>query len=330
MSSSSEQIQTALSTGQGTVVKKSQGTYFVRAGGRVVTCASSSRLRKNLIYPIAAPTSLHHRVKEVKDIGAVDPIAVGDQVTFQHAGDGTGLITAVLPRRNQLARPAAGNKPLEQVIVANVDQVVPVMSAARPAPKWELLDRYLAAAEAAGVSSLIVITKADLDPDQALLDDVRSFERLGYPVLLTSTVTGVGLDEFRAALTGLVSVFVGKSGVGKTSLLNAVEPGLGLRVRAVSDATDKGRHTTTHLELFDLHTGGAVVDTPGMREFGLWKLAGADLAQAFVEMRPYLGRCKFGAGCTHSHEPGCAVKAAVEAGAIGTRRYQSFLRLQGE
>lgn len=330
MSSSFEQTPTALTIGDGLVVKKSQGTYFVRSAGQVVTCASSNRLRKNLIYPTAAPTSLHHRVKEVKGIEAVDPIAVGDRVMFNHAGDGTGLITAVLPRRNHLARPAAGDKPLEQVIVANVDQVAPVLSAARPAPKWELLDRYLAAAEAAGVPSLIVITKTDLEPDAGLLDEVRAFQRLGYPVLLTSTVTGAGLDEFRAALTGLVSVFVGKSGVGKTSLLNAVEPGLGLRVRAVSDATDKGRHTTTHPELFELGQGGAVVDTPGMREFGLWKLAGADLAQAFVELRPYLGRCKFSADCTHAHEPGCAVKAAVAAGHITERRYRSYLRMQGD
>lgn len=330
MSFSDTQSHTALATGQGIVVKKSQGTYFVRNDSRVIACASSSRLRKNLIYPTAAPTSLHHRVKEVKDIGAVDPIAVGDRVDFHHAGDGTGLITTVLPRRNQLARPAAGNKPLEQVIVANVDQVVPVMAAARPAPKWELLDRYLAAAEAAGVPSLIVITKADLEPNAELLDEVARFEALGYRVVLTSTVSGTGLDTFRAALQGLVSVFVGKSGVGKTSLLNAVEPGLGLRVRAVSDATDKGRHTTTHPEMFDLQQGGAVVDTPGMREFGLWKLAGADLAHAFVEMRPYLGACKFSADCTHTHEPGCAVKAAVEAGDIAERRYRSYLRMQGD
>jgi ribosome biogenesis GTPase / thiamine phosphate phosphatase len=325
-----EQSHTDLGPGQGTVVKKSQGAYFVRSAGRVIACASSSRLRKNLIYPTAAPTSLHHRVQAVADIGAVDPIAVGDLVTFNHAGDGTGLITGVLPRRNQLARPAAGDRPLEQVIVANVDQVVPVMSAARPAPKWELLDRYLAAAEAARVPSLIVITKADLELGDDLRADLRAFERLGYPVLLTSIITGAGLAEFRAALTGLVSVFVGKSGVGKTSLLNALEPGLGLRVRAVSDATDKGRHTTTAPELFDLGQGGAVVDTPGMREFGLWKLSGADLAHAFVELRPYLGQCKFSADCTHTHEPGCAVKRAVEAGAIAERRYRSYLRLQAD
>jgi ribosome biogenesis GTPase len=160
-----------------------------------------------------------------------------------------------------------------------------------------------------------------------LQTELVAFRRLGYPVILTSTVTSEGLDAFRAALTGLVSVFVGKSGVGKTSLLNALEPGLGLRVRAVSEATDKGRHTTTQPELFDLSQGGAVVDTPGMREFGLWKLAGADLAHAFVEMRPHLGQCKFSADCTHTHEPGCAVKLAVEAGHIAERRYRSYLRM---
>jgi ribosome biogenesis GTPase / thiamine phosphate phosphatase len=317
----------------GVVVRKSQGVYSVRTAAGTLACELSSRLRKNLIYPVAAPTSLHHRVQAVKDIGAVDPVAVGDRVQFHAAGPHSGLITAVLPRTNALSRPAAGSKPLEQVIVANVDQVVPVFAAAQPAPKWELLDRYLVAAEAAGVPALIAITKLDVLPGrdaEALQAEMANYQRLGYAVSFTSTLDGTGLDAFRAALHGRVSVFVGKSGVGKTSLLNAVEPGLGLRVKAVSQATEKGRHTTSQLELFDLALGGQVIDTPGMREFGLWSLSGPDLAQGFVEMRPYLGRCKFGLDCTHDHEPGCAIKIAVAAGAISERRYQSYLRLQAD
>jgi len=313
---------------QGIVFKKSQGHYFVRAAGRLVTCAISSRLRKVLVYPTAAPTSLHHRVKEVKEIKAVDPVAIGDVVCFADAGGGSGLITEVLPRRNRLARPAAGDKPLEQVIVANVDQVVAVMAAANPAPKWELLDRYLAAAESAGIPTLICLAKTDLMDDDAHTEALQIYQRLGYTAALTSAATGAGLDQLRAALTGCVSVFVGKSGVGKTTLLNAIQPGLGLRVNEVNRITGKGKHTTTHLEMFDLDFGGQVVDTPGMREFGLWQMDGADLAYAFVEMRPYLGRCKFGADCTHAHEPGCAVKAAVETGTISPRRYQSYLRMR--
>ena len=317
----------------GTVVKKSQGIYFVRTAEGTVTCELSSRLRKTLIYPIAAPTSLHHRVKEVKGIGEVDPVAVGDRVSFHSAGPQRGLITAVLPRANALSRPAAGSKPLEQVIVANVGQVVTVFAAAQPAPKWELLDRYLVAAEAAEVPALIAITKLDALDERdapALQAEMDNYRRLGYRVIVTSTVSGAGLDEFRTALRDTVSVFVGKSGVGKTSLLNAVEPGLGLRVKAVSAATEKGRHSTTHLEMFDLSSGGQVIDTPGMREFGMWALSGADLAHGFVEMRPYLGRCKFGLDCTHLHEPGCAVQAALAAGAISPRRYESYRRLQAD
>jgi ribosome biogenesis GTPase len=316
---------------RGLVVKKSQGAYVVRTAAGTVQCSLSSRLRKELVYPTAAPTSLHHRVQAVKDIAAVDPVAVGDLVTHVSAGPGAGQITSVLPRKNALSRPAAGSKPLEQVIVANVDQVVAVFALAQPAPKWELLDRYLVAAEAAGVPSLIVATKLDLvdGRDNAGADaDLREFERLGYRVVRTSSATGAGLAEFQDALQGLVSVFVGKSGVGKTSLLNAMEPGLGLRVKTVSQATEKGRHSTTHLEMFDLGVGGHVIDTPGMREFGTWALSGPDLAVGFVEMRPYLGRCKFGANCAHAHEPGCGIKTAVAAGAISQRRYNSYLRMQ--
>lgn len=317
---------------QGIVFKKSQGNYFVQADGRTVTCAISSRLRKVLVYPTAAPTSLHHRVQEVKNIQAVDPVAVGDVVRFADGGRDTGLITEVLPRKNKLVRrsavPMPGAHAFEQVIVANVDQVVAVMAAANPIPKWELLDRYLAAAEAAGIPALICLTKIDLMDGAGLRDELSNYQRLGYPVALNSAATGAGIEELKSALAGRVSVFVGKSGVGKTTLLNAIQPGLGLRVNEVNRVTGKGKHTTTHLEMFALDSGGQVVDTPGMRQFGLWQFDDEELAHAFVEMRPHLGRCKFGADCTHDHEPGCAVKAAVEAGAITPRRYESYLRMR--
>jgi ribosome biogenesis GTPase len=341
MLSISEPSQPASLALQGIVFKKSQGLYTVRAADppRTVPCAISNRLRKVLLYPTAAPTSLHHRVQAVKDIRELDPVAVGDRVAFTDAGDGTGLITEVLPRRNALSRRAAfdhggggrtsAGGEREQVIVANVDQIVAVLAAAQPAPKWNLLDRYLAAAETSGIPTLICLSKADLleEPAGELQADVEAYRRLGYPVALVSAATGAGVAEFRERLRDRMSIFIGKSGVGKTTLLNALQPGLGLRVKAVNQVTGKGKHTTTHLEMFDLDFGGQVVDTPGMREFGLWKMDGADLAHAFVEFRPYLGRCRFGADCTHAHEPGCAVKAAVEAGQIAPRRYDSYLRM---
>jgi ribosome biogenesis GTPase len=313
----------------GLVCKKSVGQYWVHAGGRTIECAISNMLRKQLIYPIADPTSFRRRVMEVRDIRQVDPVAVGDLVRVHHAGDGTGLITEVLPRRSKLVRKAAGTKPLEQVIVANVDQIVAIVAAAQPRPNWELLDRYLAAAEWLELPALIVITKIDLVSPDLLAEEVDNYRHIGYEALLTSIVDGAGLTAFRTALAERTSVLIGASGVGKTSLLNAIQPGLGLRVGEVSRATNKGKHTTTHPELFPLEFGGSLVDTPGMREFGLWEVQGAELADAFPEMRPYVGRCRFGLDCSHTHEPGCAIKAGVEDGQIAERRYHSYLQMQG-
>jgi ribosome biogenesis GTPase len=258
----------------------------------------------------------------------VDPVAVGDVVLFVDAGDGTGMIKEVVERKSRLSRLAAGPIPLEQVLVANLDQMVAVFAAARPKPKWHLLDRYLVTAEAAGVPALICITKLDLVKADKLDEIVALYEGLGYPVILTSSVDGRGIEAFTAALRDRISVLVGKSGVGKSSLLNAIEPGLGLRVRAVSDGKiGKGRHTTTHLELVSLSVGGGVVDTPGMRELALWQADPDALGWYFPEFRRYLGTCKFGASCRHDSEPGCAIKGGVDNGTIAEQRYESYLKL---
>lgn len=314
---------------RGTVYRKSTGRYRVRSEGSDVTCGISSLLRKQLVYPIAAPWSLPRRVVAVEAIGAVDPVAIGDRVEYTPAGEGEGVITAVLPRRSALTRRAAGLKALEQVIVANPDQLVVVTAAARPAPKWDGVDRYLAGAEAGGLAALVCVTKADLADPAGVEEEAAAYRRVGYDVLLTSAVTGAGLGALRDALGGRLSVLAGPSGVGKSTLLNAIQPGLGLRVGAVSGKTGKGMHTTSHLEMFDLDGGGAVVDTPGMREFGLWGVEPGELAELFPELRPLLGRCRFGADCSHTHEPGCALKAAVEAGEVSARRFRSYLRMRG-
>jgi len=195
-----------------------------------------------------------------------------------------------------------------------------------------LLDRYLVSAEAAGLQTLIVINKLDLAwKNPGLEEEVEIYRRIGYPVSMVSAVTGVGIEELKSALQGKLSVFVGKSGVGKTSLLNALQPGLGLRVKAVGHGeVGKGRHTTTHLEMFELEFGGRLVDTPGMREFGLWNITAAELADLFPEMAEYVGQCKFGLSCHHDREPGCAIRKAVTAGAISPYRYQSYMRLREE
>jgi ribosome biogenesis GTPase len=321
----------------GIVFCKSLGTYTVHSDGEALLCAVSSKLRKHLEHwwGVSQSPGLHRVVRQVHDIREVDPVAIGDRVRFvesESGGDGEhrGMIVEVLPRRNQLSRLAAGPKPIEQVIVANVDQMVAVFSVRQPKPKWALLDRYLAAAEAAGVPAVICITKIDLarDGDGADMAVFAIYERLGYRTLLTSAVTGEGIEPFAQVVGGRVSVLIGKSGVGKTSLLNAVQPGLGLRVKEVSQATGKGRHTTSRLEMFPLDSGGGVVDTPGMREFGLWyDPAEGGLASLFVEMRPYIGTCRFRLDCSHSHEPGCAIKDAVQAGEISPLRYRNYLRI---
>jgi ribosome biogenesis GTPase len=250
------------------------------------------------------------------------------------AGEGRGMIIEVLPRDSKLSRPAPvpGQRVFEQVIVSNADQIVPVFSAANPTPKWGLLDRYLVSAEASGLPALIVINKLDLAWKNPELDaEIEIYRRIGYPVLLASALTGEGVEELRQTLQGKLSVFIGKSGVGKTSLLNAIQPGLGLRVKAVSNGeVGKGRHTTTHLEMFELDFGGALVDTPGMREFGLWDITAEELADLFPEMAEYVGQCKFGLSCRHDREPGCAIRKAVMAGAVSPYRYQSYMRLREE
>ncbi|MCL4560860.1 MAG: ribosome small subunit-dependent GTPase A [Chloroflexi bacterium] len=322
---------------EGVVYKKSTGLYYVHTPERVVPCALSNRLRKQLIYPLAASSTGGRRVRQVKEIDHGDMVAIGDRVRFYDAGDGTGLIVEVLPRRNRLARRTAVPMPdahaFEQVIVANVDQVIPVFAAASPPPHWNMLDRYLASAESFYLPALVCITKLDLvgGAGEKLNDEIQSvtaeYRRTGYPVLLVSATTGEGMEELRQALGGRTSVLVGKSGVGKTTLLNTLQPGLGLRVRELSARTGKGLHTTTGLELFPLDFGGAVLDTPGAREYGLWDVDLEDVALLFPEMRPWVGKCRFGRTCLHNEEPGCAVRKAVMTGSISPRRYQSYLRL---
>jgi ribosome biogenesis GTPase len=318
----------------GVVFRKTLGHYTVHTDGREIDCTLSSRLHKQLIFPTADPTSLRHAVQEVREIDHVDPVAIGDRVRLVDAGDGRGMITEILPRSSKLSRPAPvpGQRVFEQVIVSNADLILPVFSAANPTPKWGLLDRYLVSAEAAGLPALIVINKLDLAWKNPELEaDIDIYRRIGYPVLLVSAVTGEGIEELKQRLQSKLSVFVGKSGDGKTSLLNAIQPGLGLRVKAVSNGeVGKGRHTTTHLEMFELEFGGAVADTPGMREFGLWNIAAEELADLFPEMAEYVGRCKFGLSCHHDREPGCAIRKAVMAGEISPYRYQSYVRLREE
>lgn len=315
----------------GIVFRKSTGHYIVRSQGRELDCVLSSLIHKQLIYSTADPTSMRRTLQAVREIEHVDPIAIGDRVRFTDAGQDRGIITEILPRLSKLSRPAY-QRALEQVIAANVDLVIPVFAVADPTPKWGLLDRYLVSAESSKLPVLILITKSDLAwKNKDLERDLDIYRRAGYAVQTVSSSTGAGIEELKQALRGKMSVLVGKSGVGKTSLLNAIQPGLGLRVKTVSKGEQgKGRHTTTHLEMFELDFGGTIVDTPGIREFGLWEVSGEELAYLFPEMADHVGQCKFGLSCRHDNEPGCAIRKAVVAGAIDPHRYKSYMNLRRE
>ncbi|HEX2090749.1 MAG TPA: ribosome small subunit-dependent GTPase A [Longimicrobiaceae bacterium] len=290
----------------GRVLRAQGGTYEVETEGGTVEAA------------------LRGRLKREERTG--DRVVVGDLVEVEPAGD-TWTIERVHPRRTALVRRAPGKAPRAKIIVANVDQVVIVFAAAHPAPHLRMLDRFLVICESSGLEPRIVVNKTDL----AGAGEVRAlfgrYHDAGYPVLYTAARQGAGIEALREALCGSVSALTGPSGVGKSSLLNALQPGLGLRVAAVSEAVNKGRHTTVTAQLIPLECGGYVADTPGLREVGLWGVDPEELDGYFPEFRPYLGTCRYGNSCTHTHEPGCAVRAAAGAGEIHPERYESYQRI---
>ena len=260
-------------------------------------------------------------------------LAVGDHVSLeQDSASETWAIAEILPRRSRLARRAPGGGRGERVVAANVDQVVVVFAAANPEPHPRMLDRFLVIAEANGLAARVVINKVELvggaDAARARWVD---YERAGYPVHYTSVKRTEGLDTLHAALTGVVSVLTGPSGVGKSSLLNAMFTGLDLRVGEISESVNKGRHTTVGGYLHPLPglDGGYVADTPGLREVGMWALSPTELDVCFPELRPFLQGCRF-ADCRHSVEPDCAVRGAVARGDVSVARYESFIKLREE
>ncbi|HWG51963.1 MAG TPA: ribosome small subunit-dependent GTPase A [Gemmatimonadaceae bacterium] len=262
-------------------------------------------------------------------------LAVGDEVVIepgepeQSGRRGTAAsawtITAIGARRSALARRAPGGAYGERVVVANVDQVVVVFAAAQPEPHLRMLDRFLVIAAANDIPARIVINKMDL-ATAGTLERFADYTRAGYEILPMSARMGIGLDALHELLHGRNSVLTGPSGVGKSSLLNTVYPGLNLRVGAISASVNKGRHTTVGAFMFPLPDGGFVVDTPGLREVGVWNLAADALGECFVEFRPFTGQCRF-RDCSHRAEPGCAVREAVAARTISDARYESYLRL---
>jgi ribosome biogenesis GTPase len=288
----------------GRVLWASQGGYQVDLGPEVVFCQKRGRLRQ--------------------ESRGTTAVAVGDEVLVQRNQDGTGLIVERLPRRSVLSRIDVGRPGFEQVIAANVDQLVIVVATDAPPLRERLIDRYLVASHKGGLAPLLCVNKIDLADPQEVYGRIQIYERLGYPIVVTSVTLPYGIEDLRAALAGRTSVFSGPSGAGKSSLLNALDPGLRLRVGEVSSRTRKGGHTTTSARLYRLADGAHVVDTPGLRELNVWNLLPDEVERYFVEFQ---GRtCRF-RSCRHLQEPGCAIREAVEAGEIAFSRYESYLRL---
>lgn len=250
-------------------------------------------------------------------------VAVGDRVRLSAAED---VIVEVLQRVNRLSRASKVHRSVEQVIVANVDILVVVSSVADPYLKPGLIDRYLLTAEKHGIEPLICLNKVDLDPEGDWREVAAVYEAVGYRVIAASAVDGSGLDELREALAIGTSVLSGQSGVGKSSLLNAIDTELKLPVGEVMRQARKGRHTTTHTRLIPFAFGGHVADTPGVKEFTLWNIEAAELPGLYREFREHAGDCRFH-NCTHVHEPDCAVMAALEEGLIAELRYRNYLQI---
>ena len=272
--------------------------------------------------------SLRGRLKQERE--EAKKLAVGDRVTLEIDQRGQHwAIAKILPRHSKLARREPGEGQGERIVAANVDQVVVVFAATKPEPHRRMLDRFLVIAEANSLDSRIVINKVELVDRNATEKTFGDYRAAGYPVHFTSVKQHLGLDELHDVLAGKTSVLTGPSGVGKSSLMNAMYPGLDLRVGEISESVGKGRHTTVGALLHPLPDAGYVVDTAGLREVGMWGLASEHLDECFREFRPHIVHCKFG-NCTHRVEPGCAVREAVEKGSISADRYDSYLKLREE
>lgn len=274
------------------------------------------------------PARIKGRMKVDKSISSTNPVAVGDSVRLEQDATQVGdwMITTINDRKNYIARVSPHNRHQQHVVAANLDLAVMIATIAQPATSLGFIDRFLVTAEAYHIPILLVFNKTDLlqeDGEQMLAYLQKIYEFAGYTVMPVSATTGAGMDLLKEHLQGKTSLFSGHSGVGKSTLINALVPDLNLRTDVISEYSGKGQHTTTFAELFDLPGGGHIIDTPGVKEFGLVAMEQDELAGYFPEMRRLMQQCKFN-NCQHINEPGCAVKRAVEAGQVSPERYESY------
>lgn len=293
-------------TEKGLVTRAEGAQFWVELGGDEVLCVLRGRMKK-------------------RRLRASNLVVVGDEVLVERLPEGIGAIEAGLPRRTELARP--GFRGLPHVIAANLDQLVVVQSTHQPEFKRRLTERFLATARRCGMEALVVVNKCDLEAPRVVESWVVPLTQSGVEVILASAIDGRGIAELKGRLAGRISCLAGQSGVGKSTLLTAMFPEYSIRTGSVNDWTGKGRHTTTSSRLYPLPGGGYLADTPGIRELGLFEDTADDVAGVFPEIEAAAAGCKF-RNCTHTHEPKCAVKVAVEQGEIDEDRYRNYVRLR--
>jgi len=337
----------------GVVLNGAHGIYDVHTDDGILRCTLRGKLKKAFAQSQSAKSIGKTRMRQDKlifdpnyakrmermqnhDSNETPPptrLSVGDYVKLRRLDDENGLIEEILPRQSALSRRDAGStdkKVIQQTMLANLNQVILVFAIAHPSPHFGMLDRYLTICESANLQAIICLNKADL-PHEAYVEDASElYSKIGYTVLWTSIHTGQGIDHMRSLLKDHTTLFTGPSGVGKSSLVNAIEPGMAIRTGLISDTTGKGKHTTTGSQLYPLSIGGWLADSAGIRALAAWNVAPDELAACFIEFRPYLDECEY-ADCTHVDEEGCAVRQAVADGYIDERRYRSYVRiLSGE
>jgi len=329
----------------GVVLNGAHGIYDVHTDNGILRCTLRGKLKKAFAQSqstksvgkmrprydkmLTAPRTQRMERREASVAALPVRLSVGDYVKLRQLDTKTGMIEEILPRQSVLSRKDAAskdNRAIEQTMLANLDQVVLVFATTQPEPHFGMLDRYLAICESAEIHPLICLNKVDLPHDKVVEEAAALYSGLGYTVLWTSPKTGEGIDTLHAHLKEHTSLFSGPSGVGKSSLVNALEPGMAIKTGLISDATGKGRHTTTGSQLYPLSGGGWLADSAGIRALAMWNIPSEDLARCFVEFRPYLGECIY-SDCMHIEEEGCAIRQAVEDGIINERRYTSYVRL---
>lgn len=296
---------------QGTVIKSSGSVYGVRAiDGTVVDCRVKGNFR-------------------LKGIRSTNPVAVGDNVVFDMREDGTAYIVDILERKNYIVRKASNLSKQSHILAANLDLCFLIVTVSHPVTATTFIDRFLASAEAYRVPVVIVFNKTDLynNTEQEELEYLTAlYESIGYRCLHTSTVTNSGIDTLKEMMQGKTSLFAGNSGVGKSSLVNAISPEIAAKVGEISKTHDTGMHTTTYTEMFEFMPDSYIVDTPGVKGFGTFDMEVEEISHYFVEFFELSKDCRYG-NCTHTHEPGCAVLEALERGEIAPSRYQSYLSM---